>query len=160
MALYLGREKMAISVPAEAQKFAGGQIDSNEFGEIYFPQLHFQPKLIALWNVEEVDFKEEVENKGNTWDESDEVIYGSRGFMLFAIYKDGRWYSQALGTESGTIYIANDSFDIDGDHIPDNPPYSSSAVEDLGDGNYVYYMNRNGPLEATDTVTMNYAIYG
>lgn len=81
--------------------------------------------------------------------------------MLFAIYKDGRWYSQSLGTDSGAIYITNDSFDADGDNLPDNPPFTNTSVENLGDGYYVYYMNRNKAyLDATNIVTMNYAIYG
>lgn len=161
MALYLGREKIAVSIPTETQKFVGGTIDSNEYGEVYFPQLHFEPKLIALWNVEQLDLKEDAENGGEEWDESNEVLYGSTGFMLFAIYKDGRWYSQSLGTDSGTIYITNDSIETDGDDIPDNPPFTCTSVENLGDGYYAYYMNRNvGYLDATSFVTMNYAIYG
>lgn len=161
MALYLGREKIAVSIPTETQKFVGGTIDSNEYGEVYFPQLHFEPKLIALWNVEPLDLKEDAEQDGEGWDESYEVLSGSSGFMLFAIYKDGRWYSQSLGTDSGAIYITNESFDADGDGFPDNPPFTNTSVENLGDGYYVYYMNRNKAyLDATSIVTMNYAIYG
>lgn len=163
MALYLGNQKVCPIVYKEIQNnHLTGKIMSDENGIITFPALSFEPKLIAVWNVTQVD----------QWEEGspDEyaIQYLTTGVMLFAINTDGKWITQSLFDCSGSIYIANAS--AEGGHVQPNDQDQGYAPSNIGfDGNnYCYYLHRrstsldsleNSYYDITNT-EFNYAIYG
>ena len=114
MSLYLGTEKVGITFLSKVTdlipsgNFASGDAWSDDDGIVTFPELSFTPNMIALWNVQERDLREEAEANGEEWDDS-YVQYIYEGTMVFAIYQDDTWISQAMGGQSAEMYISNAS---------------------------------------------------
>lgn len=153
MALYLGSEKLAITTHKIFERgivsdnYASGTVISNSDGVITFPELDFTPIFIAVWNLKLIDLKAEAEENGGDW-EDDFVRYIHKGIMLFAVYQDGIWVTQSLHTQSGSMYISNESHS-----------YGSSITQN---GNvYVYDLNnRNDQTHTGVNEEFTYVILG
>ena len=158
MALYLGSEKLGVTIPvpvggsdgSSGVHCATGVVTVDDDDIIRFPELDFDPTLIAVWNVTERDLKEEAEDEGEEWNE-DYVQYVQEGLMAFAIYDSNieEWIVQVLKGGSGQAYIANESFQMAGDNIP-------VYMEANG---YCYNLDPFGD-EGIAGMEFNYAIYG
>ena len=163
MALYLGSEKLGVTIPVYTEgtsniKCATGTITSQADGTILFPELNFTPKMIAVWNVEQVDLAEEEGLLGE-WDESS-IRYIQRGIMLFAIFEQDMWFSQVAfyNSDSIAMAISGDQADLDGDYEADNLPYGAQAISII-DNRYCYHLHKRAAEIAAD-MEFNYAIYG
>lgn len=162
MALYLGSEKLGVTIPVSVGGSSGvpcatGTIVSDENGVITFPELDFTPKIIAVWNVEQVDL---MELQGGTeWDESS-VRYIQRGIMLLSVFDKNMWFSQVMYSNSDSMVasISGESADLDGDYEADNLPLGALAIS-VVDNRYRYHLHRRTVDEVANT-EFNYAIYG
>lgn len=151
MALYLGSEKLGVTIPCSVgAPFATGTVTSDSDGVIRFPELSFTPKIIAVWNAQQRDLKEETESKGEEWADG-WVRYIQEGTMLFAVYHNGVWIAQMLKTGSGCTYIANESFDTQNGFF-DFPIYTEENC-------YCYSLDPKGE-DHVENMEFNYAIYG
>lgn len=159
MALYLGREKIAVSIPTETQKFVEGIAYTSDGGVVTFPKLSFEPKMIAVWNTELVDLKEKAEEDGEEWDETIGARYLLDGFMVSAIRQEGYWISQSLTGGSGEMYLSNNSYNLDGDEETNNPPYGDNTITIDEDGCYQFRLGR-GYQAYLDEIEVHYMIYG
>lgn len=160
MALYLGTEKINLSSLVEKHiNYKTGTVMSNDNGQIQFPALDFEPKLIAIWNVSTIDQWEDA-------DPAECVRYLTTGIMLFAIKQNGIWISQGAQNNSGGVYITNASAEL-GQFDNLLPGHSFTNVFFDGES-YVYSLYRSdypiedgedSPYDLTNT-EFHYAIYG
>lgn len=161
MSLYLGNQKVCPIIYKENKmNQLTGKIMSDDNGIITFPVLDFEPKLIAVWNVTQVD----------QWEEGTSVEFAiqylTTGVMLFAINIDGRWITQSLINNSGGVYIANAS--AEGGHVyPNDQEYAPSNIGFDGNNYYYYLHRRSNSLDGLEdsiyditNTEFNYAIYG
>lgn len=161
MALYLGKERMAVTLPVEipadpGYKVATGIAHSDEDGTVWFPELDFAPKLIALWKVREIDLRDKAEEEGEEWYEDNEILYAHDGFMVFAVYQDGHWISQIIQSDSGELKISNTSY---GDFSW--APYGECAIGQQEDNCYYYRLfSSQGYVDSVILEDFNYLIYG
>lgn len=134
MALYLGEQKVGmgfvgrVEIPVPTGNYASGTAVADDNGVVTFPELGFTPKLIALWNVYQRDLKEEAEAEGWDWEE-DWVRYVHSGFMLFGIYQDDTWVTQALTSNSGEALISNETWSAGPAVSVSNNRYSYSVAK-------------------------------
>ena len=153
MALYLGSEKLGVTIPvsvggsdsSSGVPCATGTVVVDDGGTLTFPELDFTPNLIAVWNITTRDLKAEAEENGEDWDDS-YVRYVQEGLMLFAIYNNDVWVSQITKMGSNEAYISNESFNI------------GSAIS-VSNNQYHYYIDDSGSDEFIGA-EFNYAIYG
>ena len=74
---------------------ATGTVTSNENGEILIPKAGFDPKQMMVWNVQEIDAGEFLDD-----------YIAHDGVMLCAVkMPSGQWVSHYMGSSSGTYYI-------------------------------------------------------
>lgn len=74
---------------------ATGTVMSNENGEILIPKAGFDPKQMMVWNVQEIDMGEFLDD-----------YIAHDGVMLCAVkMPSGQWVSHYMGSSSGTYYI-------------------------------------------------------
>lgn len=153
MALYLGEEKLATSntiyveMPVPTSNCKSGIVTSDEDGIVTFPELDFTPNLIALWSVKKVDLKAEAEAAGDEWEDG-WLQYMYVGCMFMGVYHDNTWITQSAASESGTMFISNESFSV-------------GSMVSVEDGRYTYRLARDiSDRHCFADVTFNYAIYG
>ena len=160
MALYLTREKLA-TAQSGGTKVATGTVISDNEGRVTFPKLDFTPKFIAVWNIKEIDEREDAEEDGEEWPDDYEILYRYEGIMLFAFYDGKQWMSQIARSSSSTAYISNSSYGVPNGY---NPPYGAIAVSVNDKGQYQYQLYNGNLFYQPDqdfvNTEFNYAIYG
>lgn len=141
MALYLGREKLGVTVERE-RNCLKGTVTSDANGIIVFPELSFTPTMITVWNIEETDWSTDPD-----W-EDDWVRYTYNGIMLTAIYQNGTWIAQVPVTSSGGVNISNAT-------------YTTNTAIGTVVGLYTYDLHfaESAPKNFAN-MEFNYAIYG
>lgn len=138
MSLYLGSDKLSLAISSfsNADESASGYVTgvaiSDSDGVITFPELSFTPTMIAVWNVRQLDLKEQAEANGEDWEDG-YVRYVHEGTMLFAIYQDNTWVSQGLTGMSGQVFISNHTRDFGSCVSVDNGIYSYRLSRYPGD---------------------------
>lgn len=159
MALYLGSNLVSPSMAIE-RFYKTGTVISDEYGSVILPKVNFEPKLIAVWNISEVDQWEdsEAENPEETYD----VRYLYDGIMLFSVKQNGTWFSQYTRGNSGDLRIQSGSAVEIVEDIP--------AIQEHEPGIYVYHLCgssfddqhewQNDTIYDIANVEFNYAIYG
>lgn len=160
MSLYLGDQKLALSISHTYTNYITGTAMSDNDGVITFPKVDFTPIMIAIWNVVERDLKQEYidSGQGEKWDES-WVRYVQTGIMLFAIYCDGHWVSQGLTERSAGTYISNDSFSYGSCISVNDDIYSYRLARVPNSTMEGFEHEEDGPRDITNA-TFNYIIFG
>lgn len=145
MALYIGKDKVCIAKGGsetssnDGLKYKSGTVTSDSQGIITFPQLSFEPKFIAVWNLTAEEFDD---------DDHKATIYN--GIMVYALKQDDVWLSLAPYHSSGEIILTNATAGLQ----------PNGAIE-INNSIYSYKLGvKGGGTFNIANETFNYAIYG